>query len=86
MLPPPGEMDRLRMNREDMERAAQESQGRFYTLADADNFFHDLPAGVRVPLNTSQPPLLIWNQPPVFLCALGLLAAEWFLRKRRHLV
>ncbi|HTU21940.1 MAG TPA: VWA domain-containing protein, partial [Gemmataceae bacterium] len=33
---PPGEMERLRMNQADMERAADESHGRFFTLADAD--------------------------------------------------
>ena len=48
MLAPPGEMDRLRMNQADMERAAEETQGRFYTLADAERLPDDLPSGRRV--------------------------------------
>jgi hypothetical protein len=86
VVPPPGEMDRLRMNRQDMERAAEESRGRFYTLADADNLFHDLPSGSRVALSTSQPPWLLWNHSAMFLFALLVLTAEWILRKRKHLV
>jgi hypothetical protein len=86
VLPPPGEMDRLRMNQQDMERAAQESRGHFYTLVDADNLFHDLPSGSRVALRTSQPPWLLWNHTAMFLFALLVLTAEWVLRKRKHLV
>lgn len=86
VLPPPGEMDRLRMNREDMERAAQETQGRFFTLADAENLFQYLPSGTRITLSTAQPPWLVWNHPVVFLFALGVLTAEWVLRKRKHLL
>jgi hypothetical protein len=86
VLPPPGEMDRLQMNRADMERAAEMTQGRFYTIADADNFLADLPGGRRVTLNSPLPPRLIWNHWVIFLVLLGLLGSEWFLRKRRHLV
>ncbi len=86
VLPPPGEMDRLRMNREDMERAAQETHGRFFTLADADSLFQYLPSGTRITLSTAQPPWLVWNHPVVFLFALGVLTAEWVLRKRKHLL
>lgn len=83
---PPGEMDRLRMNREDMSRAAEESQGRFYTLADADRLLEDLPSGTRVALNAPQPPQVIWNHPFMVVLALGLLGTEWFMRKRKHLL
>src|SRR5262249_56694113 len=44
VLPPPGEMEQLRMNQPDMERAAEETQGRFYTLADAHRLPDELPA------------------------------------------
>src|SRR5204862_1968481 len=81
VLVPPGEMDRLRMNREDMERAAEETQGRFFTLADADGLLGELPSGSRVTLNSPQPPRLLWNEPAVFAFALVLLGSEWFLRK-----
>jgi hypothetical protein len=84
--PPPGEMEQLRMNQADLERAAEETHGKFYTLADADRLPQDLPAGARITLSTPQPPLLLWNHLAVFALALGLLASEWALRKQRHLL
>ncbi len=86
VLAPPGEMDQLRMNQADMERAAAESHGRFYTLANADQLPDDLPSGVRVTLNAPGPPALIWNHTLMFVLALGLLSGEWVLRKRKHLL
>jgi hypothetical protein len=86
VLPPPGELDLLRMNQPDLERSAEETHGRFYTLAEADRLLDELPAGRRVALNTPQPPTLLWNHFAVFALALGLLGAEWVLRKRKHLL
>jgi von Willebrand factor type A domain len=86
VIVPPDEMDRLRMNREEMEQAAEESQGRFYTLAEADRLVDELPSGQRVALHSPQPPQVVWNHPALFALALGLLGAEWFLRKRKHLL
>jgi len=86
VLAPPGEMERIRMNQPDMERAAEETHGRFYTLADAGHLIDDLPAGTRVTLNTPGPPYLIWNHPGLFAIALMFLSAEWILRKRKHLL
>jgi hypothetical protein len=86
VLPPPGEMERLRMNQADMERAAEETHGKFYTLADADKLFEDLPSGSRVTLKTPGPPWLLWNHFLMFFLAIGLLGAEWALRKRKHLL
>lgn len=86
VIVPPDEMDRLRMNREEMEQAAEETRGRFYTLAEADRLIDDLPSGQRVALHSPQPPQVVWNHPALFGLAIGLLGAEWFLRKRRHLL
>jgi hypothetical protein len=86
VLAPPGEMDRLRMNQQDMERAAEETHGRFYTLADADRLLDDLPVGTRVALTTRQPPRPLWNHLVLLALALTLLSSEWFLRKRKHLL
>jgi hypothetical protein len=86
VLAPPGEMELLRMNQADMERAAEESHGRFYTLAEAGRLLNELPAGTRVTLNSQGPPLLFWNHFLVLLLALGFLTAEWVLRKRKHLL
>jgi uncharacterized membrane protein/CheY-like chemotaxis protein len=86
VLPPPGEMDRLQMNRADLERAALVSRGRFYTLADADRLPAELPPLPRVTLNQPRPPWPLWNHPAVFGLALALLTGEWLLRKRRQLL
>ncbi len=86
ILKPPGESDRLRMNQEEMERAAEETHGKFYTLADADHLPADLPTGSRVTLSTPGPPWLLWNHPLLFVFLLLVLATEWILRKRKHLV
>jgi hypothetical protein len=86
VLAPPGEMEVLRMNQMEMERAAEETRGRFYTLIDADQVLSDLPPGTRVTLNSSGPPLALWNLPWVFALALGLLTLEWVLRKRKNLL
>jgi hypothetical protein len=86
VLPPPGELDRLRMNQSEMEQAARESRGRFYTLADADRLVAELPSGTRVTLNQPRPPWPLWNHAIVFVLALGLLTSEWILRKQRRLL
>jgi hypothetical protein len=86
VLAPPGEMEVLRMNQADMERAAEETHGRFYTLADADRLIGDLPPGTRVTLSSSAPPLTVWNHVLLFALALGFLTLEWVLRKRKHLL
>jgi hypothetical protein len=83
---PPGELDRLRMNREEMKLAADMTDGRFYTLANASDVLDELPQGMPVALNTPGPPTLLWNHWLTFLLVLGLLTAEWFLRKRKHLL
>jgi hypothetical protein len=86
VLLPAGEMERLRMNQPEMERAAEETHGRFYTLASADRLLDELPSGTRVALSTPQPPQLLWNHFTMFALALTLLGTEWVLRKRKHLL
>jgi hypothetical protein len=86
VLAPPGEMERLRMNQPDLEKAAEQSQGRFYTLADAERLLDELPAGPRVTLNAPAPPLSLWNHAAVFVLVLTFLTTEWLLRKRWNLL
>jgi uncharacterized membrane protein len=86
VLPPPGEMDRLRMNRSDLERAAELSRGKFYTLPDALKLPEELPPLPRVTLHQPRPPYPLWNTPFVVLLGLSLLAGEWLLRKRQQLL
>jgi hypothetical protein len=86
VLAPPGEMDRLRMNQAEMERAAEETHGRFYTLADADRVPEELPAGNRVTVRAPGPPFLIWNHAALFAAAMLFLTSEWLLRKEKNLL
>jgi hypothetical protein len=86
VLPPPGERDRLEMNRADLARAAAESRGKFYTIADAEKVFDDLPEPVRIPLNQPCPPLSVWNHAAMFGILALLLSGEWWLRRRERLV
>lgn len=83
---PPGELDRLRMNREELKAAAETTDGGFYTLASADQLLEELPGGVRVSLSTPKPPWVVWNHFLIFLLVLAALSAEWVLRKRKHLL
>jgi hypothetical protein len=84
--PPLEEMDRVELNMPDLVTAAALSNGRAYTLADADKLFDDLKKPERVPLNQPCAPLELWNHPAVFLLVVLLLAAEWLLRKRERLL
>jgi hypothetical protein len=86
VLPPPGELDRIDMNRAGMMQAATESSGKFYTLADYEQVIDDLPEVERVPLNQPCPPLSVWNHALMFLLIALLLGCEWWLRRRERLV
>jgi hypothetical protein len=79
-------MESLRMNQEDLELAAKLSNGKFYTLATADQLLGDLPAGNRVVVSSPQPPFLLWNHTAVFAAAVLLIGTEWILRRRKHLL
>jgi hypothetical protein len=83
---PPGELDRLRMNREELAKAADDTQGGFYTLATADQVLDDIPKPGVPSFNSGRPPLLVWNHALVFCLVMLLLTAEWLLRKRKHLL
>ncbi len=86
VLAPPGEMENLRMNQPELERAAEESKGRFYTLAEADHLLDDLPTGSRVTVNVPGEPWLVWNYFVLFLMALGSITTEWVLRRQVNLL
>jgi hypothetical protein len=86
VLPPPGERERLEMNRSELTKASAESRGKFYTLADVDSVIDDLPEAERVPLNSPCPPVPVWDHEATFGLIVVLLAAEWILRRRERLV
>ena len=83
---PPGELDRLRMAQGELTQAAADTGGQFYTLATADQVVDDVPKGVRTQHSSGVPPIQIWNHAIVFVLIMMLLTAEWFLRKRKHLL
>jgi hypothetical protein len=86
VLASPGEMQRLRMNQQDMERAADESGGKFYSIVDAGKVVEEIPVGTRLTVNAHGPPLQMWNHFVLFLMALGLLTVEWVMRKQKNLL
>ncbi len=86
MLPPPGERERLEMNKPDLVRAATESRGKFYSLADAEKLADELPEAARVPLNQPVPPIPLWNHALAFAVLLALVGCEWVLRRRERLL
>jgi hypothetical protein len=69
-----------------MERAASQTQGKFYTLADVGRLPADLPRGNRVSVNAPGPPYQVWNAAILFVLALGLLSTEWLIRKQKNLL
>jgi hypothetical protein len=86
ILPPPGEMDRIQLNEQDLERAARESHGAYYPLHRADRVPEELPSGPRVALDQPVEPLSMWNHPLLFALVLSLLTAEWLMRKKWRLL
>ncbi len=86
VLPPPGEMDRIQLNEQELQRAARESRGAYYPLNRADTLADALPSGPRVALDQPCEPLSIWNHPLMFALVLSLLTAEWLMRKRWRLL
>ncbi len=85
VTPPAGEFAEIRMDAAEMRRAAEQTGGRFYTFQTADRLLGDLPPGRQVPIE-SLPPLPLWNKWPMLALFLGLLIAEWILRKRRGML
>ena len=85
MTPPPGEFVQTRMDAAEMRRAAEATGGRYYTFAAAADLLADLPPSRQVPIE-SLPPYPLWNRWPLLAAFLGLLVAEWILRKRRGMV
>lgn len=85
VTPPAGEFAEIRMNAAGLRRAAEQTGGRFYSFETADRLLRGLPSGRQVPIETL-PPLPLWNRWPLLALFLGLLAAEWTLRKRAGMV
>ena len=85
VVAPKGEFERVRMDAHEMQQAAQQTGGRFYTVDTADRLLRDLPPGRHVPVE-SLPPEPLWNRWPLLLLFLTLLVSEWVLRKAAGMV
>lgn len=80
VAPPPGERARLQTDVAELRSASAETKGRFYTIETAGKIVRDLPAGRQVKTEPL-PPIVLWNHWLLAPLALGLLVAEWVLRK-----
>lgn len=70
-------------NRELLRRISADTNGNYYTLAQANNLVEDL---THIEGNNSvKVSYDLWDMPFNFLLAVGLAAAEWFIRKRKGL-
>ncbi len=83
---PPGELDKLRLNYQELQKAADTTAGKFYTLAKADDLLDDLPQGPSIAISSQVPPTLLWNHWLAFVGVLFLITSEWVLRKFKHLL
>jgi hypothetical protein len=82
--PPDRELGRRAADIADLRRAAERSGGKYYDLKDASDLLRRLPAGRPVRLEAAEPRPL-WNRPELLLAFVGVLSAEWLLRKRGRL-
>jgi hypothetical protein len=82
---PPGELERVQMDADELRRAADQTRGRFYRITEVDRLLGDLPPGHQVPIE-SLPPEVLWNKWWLLLSLLGLIVSEWMLRKRKGML
>jgi hypothetical protein len=85
VVAPPGELERVQMDAEELKLAADETRGRFYRIGEVDGLLDDLPPGRQVPIETL-PPEVLWNRWWLLLAFLGLIVTEWILRKRKGML
>jgi uncharacterized membrane protein len=85
VVAPPGEMERVQMDADQLKRAAEETRGRFYRFGEVQRLLDDLPPGRQVPIETL-PPQTLWNKWWLLSVFLGLIVSEWILRKRKGML
>ncbi|MDX2036547.1 MAG: VWA domain-containing protein [Isosphaeraceae bacterium] len=83
--PPAGERENVQMNEAELLRATSSSGGSFFRVDALDQLFAKLPKPQKVPLDTD-PPIELWNTPPILAAFLAILTLEWVLRKRKQLI
>jgi hypothetical protein len=85
VVAPPGEFAQLELDRAGLTAAATTTRGKYYSLAEADRLFQELPRGRRVTLETL-PPIELWNRWWMLLAVSTCLISEWILRKRKAML
>jgi hypothetical protein len=87
VLPPPGEMDQVRMNETELQNVAKQTGGKYVPIERADEIFEAgvLPFGRRAPIQ-NDPPYPLWRTWPTLILFASLLLTEWLLRKRNRMV
>jgi uncharacterized membrane protein len=85
VVAPPGELERVQMDADELKRAADETRGHFYRIGDVEQLFGDLPPGRQVPIETL-PPEVLWNKWWLLTAFMGLIVSEWILRKRKGML
>lgn len=83
---PPGELDRLRMDYAEMNKAASATNGGFFSLANANEVLEVIPQVQGPKFDSPVPPTRLWNQWWVLLIIVSLITSEWILRKMKHLL
>ena len=82
---PPGEFERLQMDKRELQRACDETHGALFTMAHVDQLRKALPKGRQIPVE-ALPPIALWNKWPWLLLFLTMIVSEWILRKRLGLM
>lgn len=88
VVAPPGEFERVQLDAAEMRQAAENSQGRYYTLATVHDLLSQLPSGRHVtlellpPLSELRPGLWYAFMSLVIAVFVALLVVEWIVRKR----
>ncbi len=82
---PPSERANLKSDYEALRELAEVSRGQFYQSGEVANLFDDLPRGRRARLG-GLPPKPVWNSPWIALLMIGLLTAEWILRRKARML
>jgi len=80
-----GELLQTVANFAELQRASEETKGRYFTLDTAAQLARSLPTGRQVPIE-ALPPVVLWNRWPLVLLFVGLLVGEWVLRKRQGMI
>jgi hypothetical protein len=82
---PQRELQARNLDVADLRRTAEQSRGRYYSIAEASDLPGDLPRGEPIPLEAREP-IRLWNRPELLVLFAALLLAEWLLRKRMRLI